>query len=1123
MKLIDILKERVSNNNYDNSICGYLYTKVVEIITNASDHLEYVRNVLDEFDKHNAKHSEAVLDIIEKLLGEKAKDLSSYDLFSLIAVSYLHDCGMAVSDFEINVMKLIENDGYDGKKVCTNDESYALIDQNRVLIYKSENDAKNVKDWLFYPGSEEKLFDYYSQLLIDYQNYRNGKIDVIRKSNDKVKKNKELRVDYIRRTHAERVETYIKFWGETEFVKFLGGNIPMGKELIDNIAMACKAHNEDASYLLELDNNVGYLGDETSNLQFVAMMLRIGDIVHFSYDRAPVVLRALHHFESSYSYEQWRKKTDSGVNYSIKDCEIIFKANCNNPKDYYDLMGYIDCVDNELALYNRTRFEEKWDECYPVLPKDKVNRVYIKHAKSFIPVPNLKFTLDQNRILDLLMGAELYSDEYACIRELYQNSLDACRCQIAKDRTNDKVSKGKIEFGIITDGEGNKYVYCLDNGKGMSKYIIEHYLLKIGSSYYQSADFYQYQAATGNTFTPTSQFGIGILSCFMIGDKIEITTKEEGGEYISCVMENFHECFYYKKEISNKDKEVIASSGTLIKIFLNEKYKDKMSNEHLENIGYLLWKKEHSSDNKYSYTDHLYFILDGFVKVVPTSIELNVKMNDGETLQVFCKPQPMGKGVFMLPNDRDSNYYHERIEETVFLDLDVENDGIQYRTYLVLPTDKTSYFSESDVLFGRSSYCVDGIRVEDGFVKGGFLNKTGRFGIKGVLNFMGSERPQLSISREKIVNYEPNKYEEKIKGLLSKLIKQAIDKIVNHIVEHHIRPESDHYYNIWNSFLRKFDDVPAYMVTKYFKENPIKDLFMPLPQDFTSSKMTFGEFMSEEVCFENYRLYGSEGIMGISKLMQSIIIDRINFSKNISWDGANVLIKGYELNNMSEFHMVPVSGGIFADYDIVPDLYPFVSDSLYKFMIHGQYDTRRLRELYSFALSFIAVLTDCVLSSIEDNLSGLLKRELSVLERDYWEIIRKERIVHHYPDVYTYLSDFFNKNKALLLSQFEPRVLEGIAIALFVPITTELLNSSSFRRYYPSLSDFPSGPRLEKGLSVVLFEGEDFYVIPGRHSRRELVNKMPYNLWTDLHRDEYRFADGKKVRVDMYDEFWRGE
>ena len=84
-----------------------------------------------EFDKHNAHHSEKVLDIIEKLLGDHANKLSSYDLFSLIAVSYLHDCGMAVSDYEVNVMKLVESDEYDGKKVLETKEAFQLIEEKK--------------------------------------------------------------------------------------------------------------------------------------------------------------------------------------------------------------------------------------------------------------------------------------------------------------------------------------------------------------------------------------------------------------------------------------------------------------------------------------------------------------------------------------------------------------------------------------------------------------------------------------------------------------------------------------------------------------------------------------------------------------------------------------------------------------------------------------------------------------------------------------------------------------------------------------------------------------------------------------------------------------------------------
>ena len=95
-----------------------------------------MRNVLDEFDMHNAKHSEGVLKIIEDLLGNNAKKISSYDLFSLIAVAYLHDCGMAVSDAEIHVMKLVENEEFDGKKVCTEEDAKNVIETNKVTIKK---------------------------------------------------------------------------------------------------------------------------------------------------------------------------------------------------------------------------------------------------------------------------------------------------------------------------------------------------------------------------------------------------------------------------------------------------------------------------------------------------------------------------------------------------------------------------------------------------------------------------------------------------------------------------------------------------------------------------------------------------------------------------------------------------------------------------------------------------------------------------------------------------------------------------------------------------------------------------------------------------------------------------
>lgn len=1118
MKLLEILEKRTSNNDYDKDVVSWLNDEAKDIIRDASAHLEYVRNVLVEFDLHNVKHSEAVLKIIEDLLGDHANNLSSYDLFSLIAVSYLHDCGMAVSDFEINVMRLIENDEYDGKKVCTKNQALALIEKNKAIVFKSKNDSKDVKGWLFYPGSEEKLFDYYSQLLIDYQSFRNGKIDRINKSDDIEKTNNELRTDYIRRTHAERVETYIKTWGETRFSSF--PNKSLGKRLANKIAITCRAHGETDEYVRgELEKKVMYVGNETSNLQFVAMMLRIGDIVHFSYDRAPIELRAMHHFESDYSHEQWRIKSDSGVNYSIsKNGEISYSAYCIIPQDYYDLMKYVDGIDNELVLYNRLRNEEQWEDTYPALKKYKVNRDNIAHDDSFTPVPNLKFTLEQNRILELLMGAQLYSDKYACLRELYQNSLDACRCQMAADEANGKESVGKIEFGIETDKEGKKYVYCLDNGKGMSTHIIENYLLKIGSSYYKSSDFYQSQAATGNKFTPTSQFGIGILSCFMIGDRLEITTKEEGGEYISCVMENIHECFYYKKESSSEDIELIPSSGTLIKIFLNDGYKDSMSVEYMDNIGYLLWstrRPQWMSWDDHVYSNHLYFILDNFVKVVPANIELNIKMSGDKKLQIFNKPILMGEGTFAFPENVEKN---ERTEKAItslnnnkYYKLDAEYDGIQCSTFFEMQTKESNLIG--NLTIDNEVVCVDGIRVGIKYdyytaYHGSSMVELLLDSLNVLLNFTGSERPQLNISRDSIENESLQKYDGKLEILLSILIKQAIDTTIKYLSDNHVEPDSDQYISIWEGFFHRFQHVPISIYAQHFTIEPIKDYLLPLPKNLISSKMTFGEFFAENVCFERYYRVCFEKEPLFRSIdpnpFLSLIDNRIGCSKEMLGDENSVSLKGYRKGlTRKSSEAIPVDWRIFDDYDLVSYLKPFVSQRFYEWLNQNRHRAT-ISEYFYFDYPLYYAIKDFRTLS-----GGMWKEYLSKNKNAFSEcgFIQKLCVL---------ISEFLNANRVLFVQKMDAMFLEEKEVLTLYSAIPEEHYKNTATLQGLKLSSHTIEDAIEEGLSVILFRtGDgttDFYVIPGRWSRQELMNKIPDDIWNNLNLDEYHFIDGSELK-----------
>jgi hypothetical protein len=159
------------------------------------------------------------------------------------------------------------------------------------------------------------------------------------------------------------------------------------------------------------------------------------------------------------------------------------------------------------------------------------------------------FRLDQEEIFRLLMGESLYGEPSLCIRELLQNALDALelrdlRLQLRKQggqpvepvdgewlRPGFFVHDGREEgFEVnLTWGEqdGRQFIRVEDNGTGMTEAVIQRYFTQIGKSFYRSADFRGEQSemrARGLIATPISTFGIGVLSCFMIADRVQVRT-----------------------------------------------------------------------------------------------------------------------------------------------------------------------------------------------------------------------------------------------------------------------------------------------------------------------------------------------------------------------------------------------------------------------------------------------------------------------------------------------------------------------------------------------------------------------------------------------------------------------
>lgn len=816
-----------------------LYSEAKKIISSATEHLKRITNVFQNFDSHDCGHSERIVGYIKDILDDKINQLSSYDIFFIVISAYLHDCGMAVSDREINIMKLIEKSDYDGHELTDVDAEEIIIKHK--CCGNNDEYCQEIQNWLFCPKDEPSYLNYLKELIVEYHDFRNTNLEFIRTHQEtKDSANSELRKEYLRRTHHLRISKYIE--GSKLF-----DDISFSDRIRENIAKICQSHGEKTTFINDLSKKVSF-GNVNSNVQFVAMMLRLGDIADFTKDRASVVLRSLQNFQSRYSFDQWAIKVNCSVTPMIIDHEIRFQADCPTAKDYYNLMGYIDWVDFELKLYDK--LNKSWEKPYhDIKIASLVNRSQI-NPKKFSP-SSARLSLDKSRILDLLMGITLYKNKYAFLRELYQNSLDACRVQ----KSVNKGVQGEISFGMQQEGD-NRYVYCLDNGCGMTKDIIENYLLQIGRSYYKSPDFLELH--NEEDFTPTSQFGIGILSCFMVSEKIVITTRstdsgyitcviESGKEYISCGKERNYDYFYYIDTV-RPDREKIQSTGTLIKVYLNEEA-GSLNNDFLTEINSMLVNNDQTIEkypqlkNQWEiWKNNLYKILDDFIMVLPKGINVNVK-SGRQSRQIYSKPFVLGKrkGFEDIPIS-DFNDFFGRLSIKGFkksiqkdvtdfineMEIEYESSGIQYKVTQQYLLPNTGY-KDIELLSSFSlpvhrmhGCCVDGLFVNiPRDVKTSYLQQMSKYGI---VNFVGNNRPQLTIDRISVTDNDFSTYDSIAKTILTNVIRQNIEKIQAIISQHELTPEDSSnasnigekeicYYLLWHGFIMRYMSFPEELLT----------------------------------------------------------------------------------------------------------------------------------------------------------------------------------------------------------------------------------------------------------------------------------------------------------------------
>jgi len=481
------------NNSSDKEVAIKLAQNLKDICTSASDRMELFSSLHTQYTLHDETHLLRVTELMAKVMPENVLEiLNPIEIALLILSAYFHDQGMVLSREEI---ELISSDPQ-FKEFSNRWE----IEHPNFTKIKQRSTGKNLS-----PVEIHKCWCIEQDLL------------------------RAQLTDYLRRTHGMRSAQYVRSFDNNPLWEIVNTNFA------HLVAKMCESHVEFAH---DLTPSKGFycdysIGQYNVNMIYLSLVLRLADILDFDRDRTPDVLYREIDFTNEVSLQEWEKHR-SVEGWKIDSVEVRFTMRCEHPVYQRAALEFMDWIDAELAAaYDVAKNLPTWKDYYFNLPL-RCNRSRIKPKDDVYIYHDLEFSLSRNEIIKLLMMEELYNSPSLCVRELIQNSLDALRHRKALFRRNSGINwmSGKIQLVHAIDNDGYEILRCIDNGTGMDENIIKSFLTKVGRSYYQSYDFEQERTSfreAGCDFDPCSQFGIGLMSCFMIGDHITIHTRRDYG------------------------------------------------------------------------------------------------------------------------------------------------------------------------------------------------------------------------------------------------------------------------------------------------------------------------------------------------------------------------------------------------------------------------------------------------------------------------------------------------------------------------------------------------------------------------------------------------------------------
>ena len=192
-------------------------------------------------------------------------------------------------------------------------------------------------------------------------------------------------------------------------------------------------------------------------------------------------------------------------------------------------------------------------------------------------MPQQTFKTEVGQLLHLITHS-LYANKEIFLRELISNASDALDKLRYLNLTDETYKVIPFDPGIkIEFIEGDNPILTIsDTGIGMNKQDLIENIGTIARS--GTKNFLNNLSGDDKKDSQLiGQFGVGFYSCFMVADKVDVSTKKAGEEEAYLWTSDGQSGFQIKKEVRK-------SHGTTIKLHLNEEGKEFASRWRLDSL-----------------------------------------------------------------------------------------------------------------------------------------------------------------------------------------------------------------------------------------------------------------------------------------------------------------------------------------------------------------------------------------------------------------------------------------------------------------------------------------------------------------------------------------------------------